>query len=123
VGCFVCRNFAKVQILDMKPGDVYIVRIPELGTHEQSGTRPVVVIARVTKTIVTVVPCTGNKLALRFPYTYEIEPTKRNGLSVSSIALVFHIRALDSSFLKDKIGELDKKELANIRKQARQLIG
>ena len=56
----------------MKPGDVYIVRIPELGTHEQSGTRPAVVIARVTKTIVTIIPCTSNKLALRFPYTYEI---------------------------------------------------
>ena len=107
----------------MKPGDVYIVRIPELGTHEQSGTRPAIVIARVTKTIITIIPCTGNKLALRFPYTCEIEATKRNGLSVNSIALVFHIRALDSSFLKEKIGEIDKKVLTNIRKQARQLIG
>ena len=107
----------------MKPGDVYVVHIPELGTHEQNGTRPAIVIARVTKTIVTIIPCTGNRLALRFPYTCEIKPTKKNGLSISSIALIFHIRALDSSFLKDKIGELDKKVLANIRKQARQLIG
>ena len=107
----------------MKPGNVYIVHVPELGTHEQSGTRPAVVIARVTKTIVTIIPCTGNKLALRFPYTCEIEPTKKNGLSVNSIALVFHIRALDTSFLKEKIGELDEKIFANIRKQARQLIG
>ncbi len=107
----------------MRPGDVYIVRIPELGTHEQSGTRPAVIIARVTKTIVTIIPCTGNKLALRFPYTHEIKPTKKNGLSVSSIALIFHIRAVDSSFFREKIGELDKQVLANIRKQARQLIG
>ena len=107
----------------MKPGDVYIVHIPELGSHEQSGTRPAVVIARVTKTIVTIIPCTGNKLALRFPYTYEIESTKKNGLSVNSIALIFHMRALDSSFLKEKVGEIDKKVLANIRKQARLLIG
>ncbi len=107
----------------MKPGDVYIVNIPELGTHEQSGTRPAVVIARVTKTIVTIIPGTGNRLALRFPYTYEIEPTKKNGLSANSIALVFHIRALDTSFLKEKIGELDEKVLANIRKQTRRLIG
>ena len=107
----------------MKPGDVYIVRIPELGTHEQSGTRPAVVIARVTKTIATIIPCTSNKLALRFPYTYEIEPTKKNGLSVNTIALVFHIRALDASYLREKIGELDEKVLTNIRKQARKLIG
>lgn len=107
----------------MKPGDVYIVRIPELGTHEQSGTRPAVVIAQVTKTVVTIIPCTGNKFALRFPYTCEIEPTKKNGLTVNSVALVFHIRALDSSFLKEKIGELDKKVLVNIKMQARRLIG
>ena len=107
----------------MKPGDVWIVNIPELGTHEESGTRPAVIIAQVTKTIVTIIPCTGSKLALRFPYTCQIEPTKNNGLSVTSIALVFHIRAIDVSFLKKKIGEIDKNMLAKIRKQARQLIG
>ena len=107
----------------MKPGDVWIVNIPELGTHEESGTRPAVIIARVAKTIVTIIPCTGNKLALRFPYTCEIEPTKNNGLSFTSIALVFHIRAIDVSLLKRKIGEIDKTTLTKIRKQARQLIG
>lgn len=107
----------------MKQGDVYIVRIPELSTHEQNGTRPAIIIAQVTKTVVTIIPCTGNKLALRFPYTYEIEPTKKNGLSVNSVALVFHIRTLDSSFLKEKIGELDKNVLTGIKRQARQLIG
>ena len=107
----------------MKPGDVWIVNIPELGTHEESGTKPAVIIARVAKTIVTIIPCTGNKLALRFPYTFEIEPTKNNGLTSTSIVLIFHIRALDVSLLKKKIGELDKKTLAKIRKQARQLIG
>ena len=107
----------------MKPGDVWIVNIPELGTHEESGTRPAVIIARVTKTIVTIIPCTGNKLALRFPYTCEIEPTKNNGLTSTSVALVFHIRALDTSLLKKKIGEIDKNMLTKLRKQARRLIG
>ncbi len=107
----------------MKPGDIYVVNIPELGTHEQEGTRPAVVIAQVTKTIVTIIPCTGNKLALRFPYTLEIEPMKKNGLSVSSIALIFHIRAIDFSFIGQKLGELDKKVFAAIKKQAIKLIG
>ena len=107
----------------MKPGDIWVVNIPELGTHEESGIRPAVIIARVAKTIVTIIPFTGNKLALRFPYTCEIEPTKDNGLTSTSIALVFHIRALDVSLLKKKIGEVDKKTLTKIRKQARQLIG
>lgn len=107
----------------MKPGDVWIVHIPELGTHEQSGIRPAVVIARVTKTIVTIIPCTSNMTALRFPYTHLIEQTKGNGLTSTSIALVFHMRALDASYLKKKIGRVDKKTFAAIRTQARRLIG
>ena len=107
----------------MKAGEIWVVEIPELGSHEQSGIRPAVVVASVAKTIVTIIPFTSNKTALRFPYTCEVEPTKNNGLSVDSIALVFHIRALDVSFLKKKIGELDKKVMARIRKQARNLIG
>ncbi len=107
----------------MKPGDVWIVNIPELGTHEQSGTRPAVVVAKVAKTILTIIPFTSNKTALRFPYTCEVGQTKNNGLSTDSIALVFHMRALDVSFLKKKIGELDNKTMNKIRKQARKLIG
>lgn len=107
----------------MKPGDVWIVHIPELGTHEQSGVRTAVIVASVTKTIMTIIPCTGNKAALRFPCTLPIAPTRKNGLTSASIALIFHIRAIDTSFLKKKIGELDKKDFALIRKEARRLVG
>ena len=107
----------------MKPGEIWVVHIPELGSHEQSGIRPAVIIARVTKTIATIIPCTSNQEALRFSYTHRIEPTKENGLSTVSIALVFHMRALDTSYLKKKIGSLDKKSFSEIRKQARRLIG
>lgn len=107
----------------MKPGDVWIVHIPDLGTHEQSGTRPAVVVARVAKTVVTVIPCTSNKAALRFPYTCRIEPSKKNGLTKSTIALVFHLRALDVSYFDKKIGVLERAPFGEIRTQARKLIG
>jgi mRNA interferase MazF len=107
----------------MKPGDIWVVDLPSLGTHEQSGTRPAVVVARVAKSIVTVIPCTSNMLALRFPYTLDIAPTKQNGLTVPSVALVFHMRAIDTVYLKHKIGTLDKRTLVAIRAQARKLIG
>lgn len=94
-----------------------------MSTHEQSGVRPAIIVANVAKTIVTIIPFTTNKMALRFPYTSEVEPTKNNGLSISSIALVFHMRAIDVTFLKKKIGELDKQTMDKIRKQARDLIG
>lgn len=107
----------------MKPGDVWVVDIPELGTHEQSGIRPAVIIARVTKTIVTIIPCTSNMAALRFPYTHFLEQSEDNGLTAPSVVLIFHMRALDASYLKKKIGQVDRKTLAAIRTQARRLIG
>ncbi|MDO8561940.1 MAG: type II toxin-antitoxin system PemK/MazF family toxin [bacterium] len=109
--------------MKMKPGDIWVVEIPALGTHEQSGIRPAVIVARVAKTIVTIIPCTSNQEALRFPFTHPIEPTKQNGLTAVSVALIFHMRALDAGFLKRRIGELDKKTLADIRRLARRLIG
>jgi len=107
----------------MKPGDVWLVDIPHLGTHEQSGKRPAVIIAKVAKTIATIIPCTSNNLALRFPFTYLIEPDNVNQLSIPTIALVFHIRAIDTSLLKNKIGKLSDKSLIDVRKLARKLIG
>lgn len=125
---FVCGMLYRLKpcaniIFNMRPGDIWIVDIPEFGTHEQNGIRPSIVVASVAKTITTIIPFTSNKSALRFPYTLSILPTKKNGLSSLSIALIFHIRALDTSFLKKKIGELDKKDFALIRKEARRLIG
>ena len=96
----------------MKPGEVWLVRIPELGTHEQSGVRPSVIVARVTKTMATIIPCTTNRKALRFPFTSLIEPTAQNGLSETSVALVFHMRALDVSYFSTKLGVLEKETLA-----------
>lgn len=107
----------------MKPGDIWMVDLPNSGGHEQSGSRPAVVIARVAKSIVTIIPVTSNKLALRFPYTHVLLPDKANGLTVESVALIFHLRAIDFKFLKKKIGKLDKESLDEIRKLAKKLIG
>lgn len=85
--------------------------------------RPAVIVARVAKTVVTVVPCTGNPAALRFPYTLELVPTRQNGLTVPTVALVFHLRAIDASYLLKKIGALDTTTFAALRKTARKLIG
>lgn len=107
----------------MKPGDIWLVDIPYLGTHEQGGKRPAIIIAKVAKNIATIIPCTSNNLALRFPFTYLIEPDDTNKLSITTIALIFHIRAIDTSLLKNKIGKLDNKSLTDVRKLARKLIG
>ena len=107
----------------MKPGEIWLVDIPYLGTHEQSGRRPAIIIAKVSKTIATIIPCTGNKLAMRFPYTYKVNPSKDNGLAETSVALVFHLRAIDTFLLKDRIGKLNNQSFSDIKKLARKLIG
>jgi mRNA-degrading endonuclease toxin of MazEF toxin-antitoxin module len=107
----------------MKPGDVWVIDIPELKTHEQNGRRPAVIIARVTKNIVTFIPFTTNKKALRFPLTCTVAPTKSNGLREESIALVFQMSALDTSYFEHKVGSLEKKAFEEIRTLARRLIG
>lgn len=98
----------------MNKGDVWLVEFPSSDGHEQTGTRPVIVLADTEASIAIVVPLTSNVQALRFPHTIEVKPSKKNGLSASSIALVFQVRALDKKRLKKQIGILDehiKKEL------------
>src|SRR3989338_5738640 len=107
----------------MKAGEIWMVKIPELGTHEQSGTRPSVIVAHITKTLATVIPCTTNRKALRFPLTYLIEPTAQNGLAAPSVALVFHLRTIDVTYFSAKLGELERKTFSSLKKHAHRLIG
>jgi mRNA-degrading endonuclease toxin of MazEF toxin-antitoxin module len=107
----------------MKAGEIWLVRIPELGTHEQSGTRPAVVVAHVAKTLATIIPCTTNRKALRFPFTSPLEPTAQNGLREASVALVFHLRAIDVSYFSIKLGDLERAAFLSLKKQAHRLIG
>ena len=90
----------------MKKGEIWLVEFPISNGHEQTGTRPVIIIAEMPP-IAVIIPFTSNIQALRFPYTKEVKPTKTNGLGAVSIALVFQIRAIDIKRFKKKIGELE----------------
>lgn len=114
---------SKAVALQIKPGEIWVVDIPHLGTHEQSGIRLAVIVARVAQNIVTIIPCTGNLTAQRFPFTLPLAPEERNGLTTPSIALIFHLRAIDTAYLVRRIGSLDTKTFAALRKEARKLIG
>ncbi|MFH1649245.1 MAG: type II toxin-antitoxin system PemK/MazF family toxin [Candidatus Woesearchaeota archaeon] len=94
----------------MNRGEVWFVELPSTQTHEQAGKRPAIVLTEPIANIITVIPTTSNVQALRFPYTSEIKPSKEHGLNELSIALVFHIRAIDRKRLLNKIGEISKAE-------------
>jgi mRNA interferase MazF len=106
----------------MKKGEIWVVDIPELGGHEQIGTRPAVIVADTKSSVVVIIPCTSNPQALRFPHTLLIMPNNENGLKTPSIALVLQIRAIDKRRLKKKIGFIGKPALSEIDKIARRLL-
>ena len=98
----------------MKKGEIWRLDMGVTDGHEQAGIRPAVIIADVVGTVVTIIPCTSNLDALRFPFTVRINPDSKNGLNMDSIAITFQLRAIDKKRLKNKIGILESKELKEI---------
>ena len=90
------------------------MELPSANGHEQAGTRPALILAETEANIAIVVPLTSNLQALRFLNTIEVKPSKLNGLSEISIALVFQVRAIDKKRLVHKIGELESSTLKEI---------
>ena len=92
----------------MNKGEIYLVEIPSTNGHEQVGIRPAIVVATTPANVTLIIPFTTNIEALRCPFTQEVRPSKRNGLSTLSIALVFQLRAIDTKRLKTKIGDVEE---------------
>jgi mRNA interferase MazF len=106
----------------MKKWDIWIIDLPFIKGHEQSGTRPAVIIAKTKTPVVIVIPCTSNTEALRFPYTTEMLPTRRNGLLDKTIAMTFQIRAIDPRRLIKKIGSIDTKHIKHINEHIKKML-
>jgi len=92
----------------MKRGDICIVNLVAGIGHEQYGQRPAILISDTKTGIVIVIPLTSNLEALRFPYTLAILPDKQNNLKQKSVALIFHIRAIDKTRILKVIGKINK---------------
>ena len=107
----------------MKKGEMWLVEFPSTNGHEQSGTRPVIIISETEANIVLVIPLTSNLQALRFPHTLEVKPSKLNGLDAVSVGLAFQLRAIDKKRLKAKIGEIEEAHLKRIDVLLKALLG
>jgi len=107
----------------MKKGDVCIIRLVAGTGHEQYGERPAILISDTKIGMVIAIPLTTNIDALRFPYTLAILPDKQNNLKQKSVALVFHIRAVDKIRIKKVIGKIDKKLQEKIDKIIKGMLG
>jgi mRNA interferase MazF len=107
----------------MKKGDICIINLAVEVDHEQYGQRPAIVISDTGIGILIVVPLTSNLEALRFPYTLAILPDKQNNLKQKSVALIFHIRAIDKSRVVKIIGKINKQIEEKINFILKEMLG
>jgi len=111
----------------MKRGEIVYVNLPLVqGSHSQGGRRPSILVisesALPKNPMVMMVPLTSNSAALRFPFTFQIDPSDQNGLSNPSVALVFQLCAVDRAHLGKVIGVLEAQHLSKIDDLIRQLL-
>jgi mRNA interferase MazF len=100
----------------MARGDILLVGLPDSDKREERGNRPAIAVQTevATSPMLMVVPVTSSLGALRFPFTVKIEPSEKNGLTLSSVAMIFQLRAIDRNRLIRKIGELEPEYLAQV---------
>jgi mRNA interferase MazF len=108
----------------MARGDVLLVSLPASDGREQSGRRPAVAVQTdmVGEPTLMIVPITSNLKALRFAFVVRIEPTLENGLTVSSVVMVFQMRAIDKMRVIRKIGQLSADDLARVDAEIWQML-
>ena len=111
----------------MAKGDVIFVSLPLVsGSRAQGGRRPAILVisesALINNPMALLIPLTSKTAALRFPFTIQIEPSKQNGLSAPSVALVFQLVAADRMHLDSVIGKIEENYLQEIDKMMRQLL-
>lgn len=110
----------------MQEGEIYFVEIPLSGGHEQAGLRPAIIAqaAGLEKLpTVLIVPLTSKLKASDFPFTFLIEPDKINNLDVTSVALVFQLRAIDKRRLENKIGRIGEAKLELLKQNMKEIMG
>lgn len=110
----------------MQEGEIYFVEIPLSGGHEQAGLRPAIIAqaAGLEKLpTVLIVPLTSKLKAADFPFTFLIEPDKINNLDVTSVALVFQLRAIDKRRLENKIGRIGQVKLELLKQNVKEIMG
>jgi mRNA interferase MazF len=84
----------------------------EFASRVNVGTRPVLVISM-----------TITQAAMRFAGTTLIQPTVENGLRQGSVALVFHLRAIDRQRIQERIGVVSAEDLNTMFEELGKLMG
>jgi len=102
-------------------GDIWLV---DFG--QPIGKRPAIIVSRGSQDngnpLVMVVRTTTKQYHLQYPYTFEIEPTKENGLDDPSVALVYQMFPIRNEDAIHKIGHLENRHMAQIIAKLKELL-
>lgn len=90
--------------------------------HEQKGFRPAIILSKETANLVIVIPLTTKIQAKKYDHSIEINPSQKNKLNETSVAMVFQLRAVDKKKIKNKIGEIDKEVLEDIETNIKEML-
>lgn len=108
----------------MNQGDIYEIFLDPTRGSEQSGRRPAIILSgsginQITNTVI-VVPLTTQLKHYRD--NLILEPTEKNGLKKISEALPIHIRVIDKTRLKNKVGNIERSEIIILKKSLNKIL-
>ena len=126
MGSRLVRRFQRIcphaQVMMPVSGDVVLVDFGSMPFgHEQAGMRPAIFVSMM-KVVAIVIPLTSSASAERYPGTAIIQPNKANSLIKRSVALVFHLRSIDTRRVLKRLGKLSTKEKTAVNKVIRSII-
>ena len=102
----------------MRRGEVYDARLDPTEGSEQAGIRPVVIVSRdainTASPVILVVPCTTYRVGRRLYPSQVLLHASDSGLDVDSVALGEQVRALATSRLGRRRGQLSPAALAQL---------
>jgi len=102
----------------MRRGEVYNARLDPTEVLEQAGIRPVVIVSRdainAASPVILVVPCTTFRAGRRLYPSQVLLHAPDGGLDVDSVALGEQVRALTTSRLGRRRGQLSPAALSQL---------
>jgi mRNA interferase MazF len=108
----------------MSMGDIYLVDFPVSDGHEQTGSRPAVILIEFPELpIVQIIPLTSREQAKNYKHTVVIQGDEENHLDKTSIALLFQLRAIDKRRLKMQLGKLKEKDIEQLKMALKAMYG
>jgi mRNA interferase MazF len=101
----------------MKQGEIWRVDLNPTKGSEQAGIRPVVIISGnlLNTHLNTVIACPLTSKIKNYKGNVVLEPNTINQLKETSEVLTFHIRSISKERFIDRIGQIDDREIEEIK--------